>query len=130
MRLYDYKRFEWVIQVLGILYKQNPISYPRIKRKECFTKLTDMYCEEIIQKKMEFYKAELEGQKVPFLQEKLETLNKIKEDEESMKIPCSVQEEIDITTRRLAELMKASESNKTLDITSSPRELESGVRTN
>jgi len=67
LRAQDYKRFEWVIQILSLLYKPRPIVLPRLKRKECFSTLTDMYCEDIINKKMEFYKAELEGQKNPIL---------------------------------------------------------------
>jgi len=120
LRVQDYKRFEWVIQILGVLYKPRPHILPRIKRKECFSTLTDMYCEDIIKKKMELYKTELEGQKIPFLEEKLDTLKKIKADEDSMRIPCSVEDEIIQTEKRLEVLTKSC-----LDITpkQSPKEI-------
>lgn len=63
-----------------------------------------MFCNEIRDQKMEEYKLMLESEKIPFLEGKLETLERIKGDEESIKIPCSVLEDIDETKKMLEKL--------------------------
>ncbi len=60
-----------------------------------------MYCNSIKEKRLHEYKEELEAQKIPFLERKLATLRKIKEDEDWMRVPCSVEEDILETVKRL-----------------------------
>jgi len=129
LRLKDYRKFEWLIEVLGILFQPFPeyvacrnivLQYlknsdligtsfnsfsrflkERVERKKSITRLTDMYCEAIRQKRLNEYKDDLDSQKIPFLEEKLATLRSIKGDEDSMNIPCSVEKEIQDTVKRL-----------------------------
>jgi len=65
-----------------------------------------MLCEKIISEKMNAYKEELEGQKIPFLEEKLAILNEIQGDEEAMNLTSSVTEEIEKTIKRLEDLKR------------------------
>jgi len=78
----------------------------RIERKAAVDVLVNLYCNEIRDSKMEEFKAELEKEKVPFLEFKLETLKSIKEDEESINLSSSVDDDIKSTEKRLAELKK------------------------
>lgn len=78
--------------------------FVRTFRKESVCMLTDMLCEEIVGKKMEAYKAELEGQKIPFLEDKLRILEEIRDDELSMNLTPSVTGEIEDTIKRLEKL--------------------------
>jgi chromosome segregation ATPase len=66
-----------------------------------------MFCNEIREQKMEEYKKMLESEKVPFLETKLSTLERIKEDEESVNLPCSVLEDIEETKKMLESLTKS-----------------------
>jgi hypothetical protein len=75
-----------------------------VERKKSMRKLTDMYCESIRKARMDGYKAVLESQKIPFLEEKLATLQHIKSEEEYMKIPSSVDEDIEKTEKQLEKL--------------------------
>lgn len=59
---------------------------------------------------MKEYKNLLEYEKIPFLEMKLTTLNKIKEDESSINIPCSVDEDIAATKKMLDNLKKGSDA--------------------
>jgi len=99
----DYKLFEWIIELLGIIYK--PVA-PRVKieRNASINALVNMFCNELREKKMNEYKAHLETEKVPFLEMKLETLKQIKEEEESINVVCSVDEEIEDTKKLLVKL--------------------------
>jgi len=63
-----------------------------------------MYCNAIRSKRLFDYKLELESQKLPFLEEKLATLRRIKADEDSMRLPCSVEEDIQETLERIGTL--------------------------
>lgn len=105
LRHIDYKRFEWLIETLSILFKPNA-KFEKIHRKESVTKLTDMLCEEIKSRKLGEYKLELDEQKIPFLEEKLTILKEIQADEESMKLTSSVKDEIIETEKRLEKLRK------------------------
>jgi hypothetical protein len=68
-----------------------------------------MYCNELRDKKMNDYKMLLESEKVPFLESKLETLQNIKADEESINVSCSVEEEI-TQTKAMLDKLKLSET--------------------
>jgi len=101
LRNKDYRRFEWLIGILGFLYKPNTKGV-RIERKASITLLVNMMCEEIRVKKMKDYKDLLEEEKLPFLQEKLETLQQMESEELSINMPSSVADDIEKTRRRIA----------------------------
>ncbi|ODM94878.1 28S ribosomal protein S15, mitochondrial [Orchesella cincta] len=106
MRHQDYKRFEWIIEVLGVIYKNTPKKPARVERKASINVLVNLYCNEMRDKKMLEYKTQLELEKVPFLQTKLETLMAIRADEESISMPSSVDQDIRDTRKLLLELEK------------------------
>ncbi|CAL8072426.1 unnamed protein product [Orchesella dallaii] len=107
MRHDDYKRFEWVLEVLGVVFKNLPEKGTRIERKASINVLVNLYCNELRDKKMLEYKALLEEEKVPFLKTKLETLMAIRADEESINIPSSVDQDILDTRKLLLQLEKS-----------------------
>jgi len=103
LREQDYKKFEWIIELLGIIYKPHAPGV-RIERTASINALVNLYCNELREKKMNEYKSHLEAEKVPFLEMKLKTLKQIKKDEESINVVCSVDEEIEDTKKLLVKL--------------------------
>ncbi|XP_027223376.2 small ribosomal subunit protein uS15m [Penaeus vannamei] len=90
LRRMDYKRFEWLIGELNIIFRPPPRYYRWVARKASLKKLVRMRKREIIHKKLNEYKESLESQKEPFLKEKAETLKWIAETEKSLGLPVSV----------------------------------------
>ncbi|XP_042878682.1 28S ribosomal protein S15, mitochondrial-like [Penaeus japonicus] len=90
LRRMDYKRFEWLIEELKIIYRPPPRYYRWITRKASLKKLVRMHKREIVHRKLNEYKESLELQKEPFLREKEETLKWIAETERSLGVPVSV----------------------------------------
>ncbi|OXA57673.1 28S ribosomal protein S15, mitochondrial [Folsomia candida] len=109
LRKADYKCFEWILDVLGIIFKPD-YKNVFVQRRASINVLVHMLCNEIRDKKMKEYKNLLEYEKIPFLEMKLTTLNKIKEDESSINIPCSVDEDIAATKKMLDNLKKGSDA--------------------
>lgn len=90
LRRMDYKRFEWLIGELNIIYRPPPRYYRWVTRKASLKKLVRMRKREIVHKRLNEYKETLESQKEPFLKEKAETLKWIAETEKSLGLPVSV----------------------------------------
>lgn len=65
----------------------------QITKKESLTRLTEKYCNEIIQKKLDAYKTELKAQQKDFFAEKAEKLAFIKEEEIACGLNPTVSEE-------------------------------------
>lgn len=68
-------------------------TYHKLSRKESLRKLTEMYCEDIRNKKLEEYKNLLESQQGPFLKQKLENLKFIRSEQIDLKLPITVSEQ-------------------------------------
>jgi len=107
LRKEDYKCFEWLLEILGILFKPD-YKYVFVQRKASLNLLVNMYCNEMRDKKMREYKDLLEEEKIPFLEMKLNTLQQIKADEDSINIQCSVEEDIEETKKKLSQLKMGS----------------------
>ncbi|KAK7060660.1 putative universal ribosomal protein uS15 [Halocaridina rubra] len=90
LRAMDYKRFEWLLEQLNILYRPYPVHYHWITRKDSLRKLIQMHKETLKIDRLEAYKAILETQKEPFLKEKEETLEWIAKTEKELSVPVSV----------------------------------------
>ncbi|XP_076042587.1 28S ribosomal protein S15, mitochondrial [Oratosquilla oratoria] len=90
LRRMDYKRFEWLLNELNILYRPSPRYIRWITRKASLKKLVRMKAHEIREAKLKTYKAKLEAQKAPFLKEKEETYKWIAETEKSLGVPVTV----------------------------------------
>lgn len=105
LRLMDYRRFEWVLEKLNLIYKPIPLTPLTCYRKDSMRKLTDDYCKKVVQSKLNEYRAELQAQQKAFFREKAEKLAYIRATE----IECGVEptvseEEIEATKKKAAEL--------------------------
>lgn len=120
LRRWDYKRFEWILEKLDLVYKPYPAKFHWITRKESLQKLTEIHCDNIREERLGEYKKILESKQIPFLEEKLKNLEFIKSEQIACKVPITVnQEEIDDCRKNL-EILKLKqqeqeESNKVLN---------------
>lgn len=92
LRRWDYKRFEWILEKLDLVYK-GPAPYHRVTRKSSLTKLTDIHCENIRQERLNAYRGELESKQIDFLKEKIEKLQFIQDSQKLYKVPVTVTDE-------------------------------------
>lgn len=105
LRAWDYKRFEWLIEKLNIVYKPTPLENFPVTRKESLRKLTKLYCDKVRNDKLEDYKKQLQEQQPEFLQEKIRTLEYIRDEQKRLNVPVTVQqEEIDNAKKLLEQL--------------------------
>ncbi|XP_015112185.1 28S ribosomal protein S15, mitochondrial [Diachasma alloeum] len=81
LRRWDYKRFEWLLEKLNIVYHPYPELWISPTRKDSLRKLTSAHCEEVRQAKLDSYRAELEAQQKDFFKEKAEKLAFIRSEE-------------------------------------------------
>ncbi|XP_032526834.2 small ribosomal subunit protein uS15m [Danaus plexippus] len=93
LRQYDYKKFEWLLEKLNIVYKAHPESLHKLSRKESLRKLTEMHCEDIRQGKLAEYKNLLESQQGPFLKDKIDALKLIRSEQIELQLPITVTEQ-------------------------------------
>ncbi|RZB39093.1 Ribosomal S15 domain containing protein [Asbolus verrucosus] len=100
LRRWDYKRFEWLIEVLNLVYKPPPNKFHWITRKESLQKLTDKYCEGIREERLEAYKKMLQTEQPAFLQEKIQSLQFIQKEQQN----CGV--EVTVTDEEIEEVKK------------------------
>lgn len=105
LRMWDYKRFEWLIEKLNIVYKPSPLENFPVTRKESLRKLTKIHCDNVRNEKLEAYKKQLQEQQPDFLREKIRTLEYIRDEQEKLNVPVTVkQEEIDDAKQLLKQL--------------------------
>lgn len=114
LRMRDYKRFEWLLEALDIVYKPAP-GYHRVERKSSMRKLTDNYCEGIKQERLDAFKQLLKTEQPAFLEEKIRSLEFIRNEQ----IQCGVEvtvslEEIDAVKKQLQEFKECDEKDKHL----------------
>lgn len=109
LRERDYKQYEWLLERLDLQFKPKPEKEYEIMvtRKEGLRQLTKTYCEDVNNKKLEAYRAELEGQQVPFLEQKLKNLQFIRAEQFALKVPVTIsQQQIDDVQKEY-DIMKA-----------------------
>ena len=110
LRKWDYKRFEWLIEQLNIIFKPNPEKFHWITRKESMRKLTDIHCENLRQEKLETYKKELELKQIDFLANKIKNLELIKKEQTECRVPVTVtSDEIQNVKKQYEQLKKKRE---------------------
>ncbi|CAG2057609.1 unnamed protein product [Timema podura] len=71
LRRWDYKRYEWLLSKLDVVYHPPPNEFRRVTRKESLCKLTDKYCNDLKEQRLKQYKATLESQQIEFLRDKI-----------------------------------------------------------
>lgn len=91
LRRMDYKRFEWLINKLDILYRPPPRYVRWVTRKISLRKLVREYGHALRTERLAAYREQLEGQKKTFLKEKEEALEWIAKTEEELGVPVSVE---------------------------------------
>lgn len=116
LREQDYKQYEWLLERLDLQYKPKPNKEHviLIARKEGLRRLTDAYCNDVREQRLNEYRAELEAQQLPFLEQKLKNLIFIRDEQIEMKVDVTIsQEQIDETREKYEQLKKVYDANKT-----------------
>ncbi|GAB0099683.1 28S ribosomal protein S15, mitochondrial [Sergentomyia squamirostris] len=112
LRRWDYRRFEWLLEKLNLVYKAHPSEYVLVGRKYAIRKLADKYCEETRERKLLEYRKQLESEQVTFLEQKIKNLEFILNEQKELHLPLSVsQEQIDAEKKRLAEIISKQKSS-------------------
>ncbi|XP_067630266.1 small ribosomal subunit protein uS15m isoform X2 [Eurosta solidaginis] len=93
LRRSDYRRFEWILEKLDLVYKPKPLKYHAITRKESLQKLTDAHCEKIKEERLEEYRKILDEQKIPFLEDAIKKMEFVRKEQIDLDIPITVTEE-------------------------------------
>ncbi|XP_077260020.1 28S ribosomal protein S15, mitochondrial [Temnothorax americanus] len=100
LRQWDYRRFEWVLEKLNLVYKPTPEFPHRIARKESLRRLTEKHCDKLVREKLDTYKRELKELQKDFYAEKAEKLAFVRKEELACGLRPSVSEE-DIARAKL-----------------------------
>ncbi|XP_015603946.1 28S ribosomal protein S15, mitochondrial [Cephus cinctus] len=105
LRQWDYKRFEWLLEKLNIIYKPHPHQYLPVTRKDSLRKLTTKHCDKLVQEKLDAYRKELEEEQKIFFKEKAEKLAFIRAEEIACGVtPTVTEEQIEDVRKKAAEL--------------------------
>ncbi|KAJ1522891.1 hypothetical protein ONE63_002033 [Megalurothrips usitatus] len=89
LRSLDYRRFEWLLEQLDLLYKPAPTSHERVERKKSMRWLAQEYIDNFKQQKLNEYREKLDSQKQGFLEKKLAVMLSIVEEEKSFNVEPS-----------------------------------------
>lgn len=107
LRRWDYRRFEWILERLNLVLVALPPKLGMVSRKDSIRRLTQVYCDNIVQKKLDAYRMELREEQKIFYAEKAEKLAYILETEKECGVtPTVTEEDIEATRKKLAELLK------------------------
>ena len=90
LKRWDYKKFEWILERLDLVYKAYPSYYHWITRKESLVKLTDIHCDNIRNERLNDYRKRLENEQEQFLEKKLKNLQFIRDEQKACFVPVSV----------------------------------------
>jgi len=114
LRKWDYKRFEWLLEKLDIIYRPYPEKFHWITRKESLKKLCKIHCDGVRQERLDSYKKELEAKQIAFLEDKIKNLEFIRKEQEECRVPVTVKsDEIKAVKKQLEELrIKRDEQEK------------------
>lgn len=116
LRTWDYKRFEWLLEKLDLVYKPPPNEFHWITRKESLQKLTDKYCEDLKNERLGAYRRELEAQQEDFLKDKIQKLQFIRKEQLDCGVHITIEQaEIDATKKQLEELQKTKKMVEELE---------------
>lgn len=93
LRCWDYRRFEWILEKLDLVYKPYPEKFHWIARKESLRKLTKIHCSNIREERLAVYRKELESQQLGFLVKKIENLEFMRKEQIECRVPVTVSAE-------------------------------------
>ncbi|XP_055618972.1 28S ribosomal protein S15, mitochondrial [Toxorhynchites rutilus septentrionalis] len=115
LRRWDYRRFEYILEKLDLVYKPYPTHFHWITRKDSLRKLTNIHCDEIKDTRLQEYRQFLESQQLDFLVKKIENLEFIRKEQIECKVPITVSaEQIQAAKKQYEEL---KERRKSLEAT-------------
>lgn len=118
LRRWDYRRFEWILEKLDLVYKPPPVEFHWITRKESLQKLTDIHCEKLKQERLAEYRKTLEEQQIPFLEDAIQKMEFVRQEQIDLDIPITVTvEEIKEHKKQLEELKLFREETKAAEKT-------------
>ncbi|KAK2715521.1 small ribosomal subunit protein uS15m-like [Artemia franciscana] len=86
LRKSDYKRFEWLLEKLNLVYRPSPVDTRNLSRKPAMVKLVNDYCTRTKNEKLEAYKKELEKEQIEFFKEKEVILAEIEDEEKKLEL--------------------------------------------
>ena len=93
LRQRDYKKFEWLLEALNIVYKPRPMeNWENVERRRHQDRLTDLWCDELRTHRLNKFKQELKLKQPEFLRYKATVLREILEEEENLGEKPSVTE--------------------------------------
>ncbi|XP_315624.4 small ribosomal subunit protein uS15m [Anopheles gambiae] len=105
LRRWDYRRFEYMLEKLDLVYKPYPTHFHWITRKDSLRKLTNIHCDQIKETRLEEYRRQLESQQIDFLENKLKTLEFIRKEQTECQVPVTVSsDEIKAVRKQYEEL--------------------------
>lgn len=90
LRIWDYKRFEWLIEKLDLIFRPYPEKFHWITRKDSLRKLTQIQCDNTRQERLDKYRKELQAQQLDFLENKIKNLEFIRNEQIECKVPVTV----------------------------------------
>merc|ERR1712014_457792 len=90
LRSQDYRKFEWLLEKLDLVYKPRPFVYRRTLRRKHTEILTNLLCDETRNFKLQSLKDELESKQPEYLRRKANILSKISAEEQELKLPVTV----------------------------------------
>lgn len=112
LRGWDYKRFEWALEKLDLVYKPYPSQFHWITRKDSLRKLTDQHCDDIRDQRLSAYRRQLEEQQVTFLERKVRNLELIRSEQIELKIPVTISEDAIKSARQQLSQAKAAKKDE------------------
>uniref|UniRef100_A0A182JE56 Small ribosomal subunit protein uS15m n=1 Tax=Anopheles atroparvus TaxID=41427 RepID=A0A182JE56_ANOAO len=105
LRRWDYRRFEYILEQLDLVYKPYPTHFHWITRKDSLRKLTTIHCDQIKENRLDEYRKHLESQQLDFLEKKLKTLEFVRQEQMECRVPVTVTpEEIKAVRKQYEEL--------------------------
>ncbi|XP_023339752.1 28S ribosomal protein S15, mitochondrial [Eurytemora carolleeae] len=106
LREQDYRKFEWLLEKLNLFYKPVPhYDAFAVGRKSSIERLTDLWCDELKQHRLDKYKRKLMEDQPKFLRDKADKLKHIMAEEKDLGLEPSVfQEDVDECLRRAVEI--------------------------
>ena len=140
LREQDYKKYEWLLERLNLLYKPQPHDTPRgvlgekenVARKASIEKLTDLWCSELRRHRLKYftiflsteilivnpraYEGTLQEAQPEFLRRKAEKLQFILSEERDLGLePTVTEQEIEECIKKADEVQRQLEGNVSRD---------------
>jgi len=124
LREQDYRKYEWLLEKLNLLYKPMPHDAPdgvmipkkNVERKASIEKLTNLWCDELRRHRLNAYARQLLQEQPIFLRKKANKLKEIMEEEKDLGLePTVSQEDIDRCLNKAEEIQAKLDNDEVED---------------